>query len=721
MAASTTSFSLSSTPPPDTEIWGYNLGSRTGSSPAVREGDPPLRRRNGGSTPRLTSSASTPALPDQDPRSESSSASSGSNSGSGSGSGSVPPLGSGIKSKSKPTSHPLAQVGPTPPTHHVDVLGDISRPSLHRLTSETERQVAESSRSGSEYTGSMRGSLDLLRMSAVDEQSSPGEVEVLIHTIKPNQSLAGIALLYGIDLATLRKVNKLWTSDPIHLRTHLYVPLEACRWNKASEVLMRGPGEGQVTLYPKSKARDGGGGVLANGRIGGKGKEKEVQQEDDMPNGGRQAPLDPILNHDQSKNGTIDISNDNNPWFLTATKSTSATTDLIEESHSYPTDLSHTSSAQTHQESLSRNRSRSTSAAAQFLPSTNLAYDTSTSQSHSQIPPDLLGSSLGASESSSSASISESSLEPTPRVLDVVRIPSSQLRFFPKRKPPDHVTHVESPIDGSSPTYPRAINTVDQDGRDRKGDSIDENERRSSLSARSAGANRRNSTLENTYESAFGDGPSIVNDLSTLPRPLRGYDHTHDVDGPGSPSRASVKTRAKTTVVRLRPPQPTAPSTSSNTFANRLSSLFTVPPPPPLPATSATHLKGRIPSSISSPAIGMGIPPSTAPNGRPTAANSRTTSRSSTPTLKGREESMELVPRLNDLRVDLGSFGVHFGKGGLGISFPSASTHSSSAGLSPDPTSHRDSGTGHSVASFGSPRPASNGLRNKEGAKRKED
>jgi hypothetical protein len=58
---------------------------------------------------------------------------------------------------------------------------DVSRPALRRLTSETERHVAESSRSGaSDGTGSVRGSFDLLRMSTVEESK---EVEVLIHQV----------------------------------------------------------------------------------------------------------------------------------------------------------------------------------------------------------------------------------------------------------------------------------------------------------------------------------------------------------------------------------------------------------------------------------------------------------------------------------------------------------------------------------------------------------
>lgn len=62
-------------------------------------------------------------------------------------------------------------------------LSDVSRPALRRLTSETERQVAESSRSGSE-----RGSLDMLRMSVADPGAE--EVEVLIHHVRASRALS---------------------------------------------------------------------------------------------------------------------------------------------------------------------------------------------------------------------------------------------------------------------------------------------------------------------------------------------------------------------------------------------------------------------------------------------------------------------------------------------------------------------------------------------------
>lgn len=48
-----------------------------------------------------------------------------------------------------------------------------------------------------------------------------------------------------MQLAVLRKSNKLWTSDSLHVRKTLYIPLGACHLR---EELVRGPNEDEVTL-----------------------------------------------------------------------------------------------------------------------------------------------------------------------------------------------------------------------------------------------------------------------------------------------------------------------------------------------------------------------------------------------------------------------------------------------------------------------------------------
>ncbi|KAJ7162092.1 peptidoglycan-binding LysM domain protein [Mycena filopes] len=58
--------------------------------------------------------------------------------------------------------------------------------------------------------------------------AEPAENEkvVLVHEITSQDSLAGVSLKYGISMAELRRANHLWSSDPIHLRKVLYIPLD---------------------------------------------------------------------------------------------------------------------------------------------------------------------------------------------------------------------------------------------------------------------------------------------------------------------------------------------------------------------------------------------------------------------------------------------------------------------------------------------------------------
>jgi hypothetical protein len=93
--------------------------------------------------------------------------------------------------------------------------------------------------------------------------------------LSATDSLPRIALQYGIDvrtltstflcslfadllatssrlqLAVLRKTNKLWTSDSLHVRRTLYIPLSACHLR---EELVRGPAEDEVTLLQARSA-----------------------------------------------------------------------------------------------------------------------------------------------------------------------------------------------------------------------------------------------------------------------------------------------------------------------------------------------------------------------------------------------------------------------------------------------------------------------------------
>ena len=55
--------------------------------------------------------------------------------------------------------------------------------------------------------------------------------------ILPTDSLAGVALKYGVTVAQIRKCKKMSASDSIHLRKFLYILLHAA---DTSEILVSG-------------------------------------------------------------------------------------------------------------------------------------------------------------------------------------------------------------------------------------------------------------------------------------------------------------------------------------------------------------------------------------------------------------------------------------------------------------------------------------------------
>ncbi|KAJ3899823.1 peptidoglycan-binding LysM domain protein [Lentinula edodes] len=58
------------------------------------------------------------------------------------------------------------------------------------------------------------------------DEATSNEKVVIVHEVSSKDSLAGVALKYRINLTELRRANHLWSSDSIHLRNILYIPLE---------------------------------------------------------------------------------------------------------------------------------------------------------------------------------------------------------------------------------------------------------------------------------------------------------------------------------------------------------------------------------------------------------------------------------------------------------------------------------------------------------------
>ncbi|KAL5507579.1 hypothetical protein ACEPAH_7035 [Sanghuangporus vaninii] len=118
------------------------------------------------------------------------------------------------------STDPLQTHSPTTPTQTPSrkptLDGAITRPTLKRLLGTySECDLDESEHGSSE--GDLGG--------YGQESSREAEIMVIVHEVTRLDSMAGVALKYGISPTDLRRANHLWASDSIHLRKVLYIPL----------------------------------------------------------------------------------------------------------------------------------------------------------------------------------------------------------------------------------------------------------------------------------------------------------------------------------------------------------------------------------------------------------------------------------------------------------------------------------------------------------------
>ena len=73
---------------------------------------------------------------------------------------------------------------------------------------------------------------------ASEEKEEGQQLLVLVHQVQSKDSLAGVALRYGISIADLRRANQLWSSDTIHLREVLYIPLNQTTQSTSKHLLI---------------------------------------------------------------------------------------------------------------------------------------------------------------------------------------------------------------------------------------------------------------------------------------------------------------------------------------------------------------------------------------------------------------------------------------------------------------------------------------------------
>ncbi|KAH9839133.1 uncharacterized protein C8Q71DRAFT_497996 [Rhodofomes roseus] len=121
-------------------------------------------------------------------------------------------------------SHPLASPSSIRGVREI-VAGFLSahdtRPHMKRVLSDAELPP-----------GDEDGTPDDSNGQAAESRSREEERVMIMHEVLSNDSLAGVAVKYGVSLPDLRRWNQLWPSDPIHLRKILYIPLEKARHAK---------------------------------------------------------------------------------------------------------------------------------------------------------------------------------------------------------------------------------------------------------------------------------------------------------------------------------------------------------------------------------------------------------------------------------------------------------------------------------------------------------
>ncbi|KAH7924220.1 hypothetical protein BV22DRAFT_1047613 [Leucogyrophana mollusca] len=109
-----------------------------------------------------------------------------------------------------------------PPTTH---SGSHTHP-LRRLSTSNTINHSSAGTTRPYLTRLISGLSETEDDTAHDPSSPEDEPTLLIHTVTPSDSFAGLALRYGVSIVALRRANHLWPTDPIHLRTQLVIPQE---------------------------------------------------------------------------------------------------------------------------------------------------------------------------------------------------------------------------------------------------------------------------------------------------------------------------------------------------------------------------------------------------------------------------------------------------------------------------------------------------------------
>ncbi|KAK7692216.1 hypothetical protein QCA50_003840 [Cerrena zonata] len=121
-------------------------------------------------------------------------------------------------------------------THPLAIWASSSNNGQNSLNGSRTRINSILNRPEPFHSGSAESSVFYDGLSSAVPDRGVAEKIVIVHQVAQKDSLAGVALKYGISLADLRRANQMWTSDSIHLRKVLYIPLD--KSHRAKEIMI---------------------------------------------------------------------------------------------------------------------------------------------------------------------------------------------------------------------------------------------------------------------------------------------------------------------------------------------------------------------------------------------------------------------------------------------------------------------------------------------------
>ncbi|GAA5825687.1 hypothetical protein JCM5353_005233 [Sporobolomyces roseus] len=382
------------------------------------------------------------------------------------------PVSRGVRSR-KPSPLP-----PTPSDLNLfsnNDSADVTRPNLRKATkdalglagrgSETEN---ESGRYSAEEKGKQRESKRAASEALYSEKNT--EREVVVHKVLKTDTMASVSLQYGITQQALRKANRLWATDPIHLRPNLLIPLDQCNLPSSSFGLERIAREenGDITVWKReaptspSRRTDREGLSVAAGR-------SEKEHHIISPTARR------LISTSSFETSPIPAGSDFLAiWDETPSSSSRPSLDSVRSSTGSTTSSSHAPrpsfSPQISSYLSLTNNPYSSSPSLGPSPPLPTSQDLVDATNHTPMSPPLIPAKTP--DYSSSASQASTSLSPAPssssnttppsdtgangtltkRTLKIERLPASQLSFFPPHANEDSPSTTPKPTPSESTT-----------------------------------------------------------------------------------------------------------------------------------------------------------------------------------------------------------------------------------------------------------------------------